>query len=371
MSPITTPAVRGPNMRLLSTVEKLVGGVSRTFRWPLWRGMAPPPLFAFVLLTYRCNLQCGFCYQGECDNEHADVYFSQAALDHLLAYLPRRTFVSFSGGEPLCHPEAMDFIAQAARTRGVSLVTNGLLITHEIARKIAELGGDRWWRHGLNVVGISVTESPAAPDDFDAAVAGKRAVLESLREEKLRRGRGLPLVDVKVVIRPENVAVLGRFLGFLRDGLADVVTFQLQNNLTYPPYLDGRNNATPALTPPEAFPPTIAPVELRAALEEILSSPERRAGRVRFYPELRRDEVVRYFDGQPLAAPYSCVFPWTGLMVSPFGNAFQCRNPRSEPLLGRNLSEVWNSKNFRSFRRLAATSQVGHTCAGCCFLKER
>ena len=96
-------------------------------------------------LTYRCNLRCthcyvvkpgdpGFCAPGpELSTEECKDIIDQLADESTLN-------ITFSGGEPLIRHEFFE-IAQYARNKcfAVRILTNGTLITPEIADKIAAL----------------------------------------------------------------------------------------------------------------------------------------------------------------------------------------------------------------------------------------
>ncbi|MGC8476557.1 MAG: radical SAM protein, partial [Acetobacteraceae bacterium] len=70
------------------------------------------PLLAQVVVTRRCNLACGYC--NEYDNFSPPVPLPDllARVDRLAAL--RTASITFTGGEPLLHPD-LDQIIRAAR----------------------------------------------------------------------------------------------------------------------------------------------------------------------------------------------------------------------------------------------------------------
>ena len=61
-------------------------------------GIAPIPLRYFFELTYRCNLNCPYCYVGEDRKKNeltTDEWFS------IIDQIPWYSFVTLVGGEPL------------------------------------------------------------------------------------------------------------------------------------------------------------------------------------------------------------------------------------------------------------------------------
>ncbi len=100
------------------------------------------PLLAQLVVTRRCNLACGYC------NEYDDVSPPVAA-DTLLAWIDHlaglnTASITFTGGEPLLHPELDRFI-RAARSHGmiVTMITNGFRLSRDWIERLnaADLQG--------------------------------------------------------------------------------------------------------------------------------------------------------------------------------------------------------------------------------------
>src|SRR6188768_895884 len=115
---------------------------------------ATRPVAAHLIPIRRCNLACTYC--NEFDDHSAPVPTSDLLrrID-LLAGLGTG-IVTFSGGEPLLHPE-LDVVIRRIRSRGMiaTLITNGYLLTR---RRIAALN-----RAGLDYLQISIDN--VVPDD--------------------------------------------------------------------------------------------------------------------------------------------------------------------------------------------------------------
>ena len=122
------------------------------------------PLMVVWNFTYRCNLRCRHCYQNAGPLRARSLVSEELTLQEKLAvvdqiaesYIPT---VSFSGGEPLIHPDFWT-VAERARDLGIymSINTNGTLITEEVARRLEEVG--------IAYAGISL-DAPA-PGEHDA-----------------------------------------------------------------------------------------------------------------------------------------------------------------------------------------------------------
>ena len=105
------------------------------------------PVMAHIIPIRRCNLSCAYC------NEYDDVS-KPVPTDVMLRRINHlgdlgTTIVTFSGGEPILHPDLDDLIAQV-RKRGMlaGLITNGYLLVPD---RIARLN-----RAGLDWLQISI-----------------------------------------------------------------------------------------------------------------------------------------------------------------------------------------------------------------------
>ena len=138
----------------------------------IWRafGSRYNPLLAQVVVTRRCNLACGYC------NEY-DNFSPPVPLPDLLARIDRlatlkTASITFTGGEPLLHPE-LDKAIAAARRHGmiVTMITNGFRLS-------------RSWIDRLNAAGLQgmqISIDNLEPDEISmkslASVERKLALL--------------------------------------------------------------------------------------------------------------------------------------------------------------------------------------------------
>jgi len=99
------------------------------------------PVMAHIIPIRRCNLSCTYC------NEYDD-YSKPVATSTMLERLDRladlgTTIVTFSGGEPLLHPE-LDRLISHVRSRGIiaGMITNGYLLTAQRVKQLNDAGLD-------------------------------------------------------------------------------------------------------------------------------------------------------------------------------------------------------------------------------------
>ncbi|MGC8535019.1 MAG: radical SAM protein [Rhizomicrobium sp.] len=136
------------------------------------------PLLAQLVVTRRCNLACGYCNEYDDVSPPVPLETVRARIDHLAAL--NTASITFTGGEPLLHPD-LDKIVAAARRHGmiVTMITNGFRLT-----------GD--WIARLNAAGLQgmqISIDNLEPDEISMkslkSVEGKLELLSRLAEFKV------------------------------------------------------------------------------------------------------------------------------------------------------------------------------------------
>ncbi|MEN8122750.1 MAG: radical SAM protein [Bacteroidota bacterium] len=147
------------------------------------------PVLSELALTYKCNLQCKFCYAGCNCTVNPTGSNDELSLDEFKAVIKtiyqesRVPSISFTGGEPTLRPEILIACTEYAKSLGmrVNLITNGTLITPEYAQKLKD--------SGLDSVQVSIEGVTA--ETHDKLVQHKGAFEKSIRTVKLFKDLGL------------------------------------------------------------------------------------------------------------------------------------------------------------------------------------
>jgi mycofactocin biosynthetic radical S-adenosylmethionine protein MftC len=282
-----------------------------------------------VELTYRCNLDCFFCYndlglRGEPLRTDKYLAFFEDLRDLQVLNL------TLSGGEPLAHP---DFLKLGARARELGFVvrikSNGHALRGEMARRIRD-------EVDPFLIEVSLHGANAATHDRQTRVPGSfDRLLVNLREAL---GLGLRLkVNSTVTCWNEGEV----------EGMMDLV-----DELGVPLQLD------PEVTPRDdgnVEPLSIAPS--RQGLERLFALQAERARRGAGAVSVARegDEGV-----VPVPLEKHCGAGSAGIAVDPYGNVYPCvqwRRPVGS-LHEQSIREIWTgSAGLREVRELTAQAK--------------
>jgi MoaA/NifB/PqqE/SkfB family radical SAM enzyme len=157
------------------------------------------PILAQIIPIRRCNLSCVYCNEYDKTSEPVPVEEMARRIDRLAAL--GTLAITFSGGEPLLHPE-LETLVERIRHHGAiaTLITNGYLLTAERIKRLN--------RAGLDYLQISIDN--AEPDDIS-----KKSL--KVLDQKLRLLAELAEFDVTInsvlgssIQRPEDALIIAR-----------------------------------------------------------------------------------------------------------------------------------------------------------------
>jgi len=98
------------------------------------------PVFANLEITTRCNFRCTYCARTTAEKQDADM--DKKTFIGILGLLPHAYRITLVGlGEPLLHPQAVDYVAEAySQGRRTALVTNAMLLEPSLSRELIKAG---------------------------------------------------------------------------------------------------------------------------------------------------------------------------------------------------------------------------------------
>ena len=88
------------------------------------------PILVHLIPMRRCNLACAYCNEYDAVSRPVPLDVLLARIDHLARL--GTSVVTFSGGEPMMHPDLDKLVARARETGMlVTLITNGYYLSRE------------------------------------------------------------------------------------------------------------------------------------------------------------------------------------------------------------------------------------------------
>ena len=227
-------------------------------------------------LTYRCNLACEHCYldagpkplvgtENFADRSELGTEECFKVIDEIAAFAPECLTI-LTGGEPLLRRDILEIVRRAAeRDLWVVVGTNGVRITENVARRLAEAGAR----------GLSLSLDALDPDRHDRFRNVRGAWRNTVEGAEILNRTGLPFI-VQTTAGSHNLAELDAIADFAHDRLAAKVwnlyflvptgRGQFVSDMTPAQYRRGSRLALP--NPAEVQRPDARQREVRSALHQ-------------------------------------------------------------------------------------------------------
>ena len=180
----------------------------------------PRPYVVSWNLTYRCNLACEHCYldaggqplvgtENFADRSELGTEECFRVIDEIAAFAPECVTI-LTGGEPLLRRDILEIVKRAAE-RGLWVVvgTNGVKISENVARRLAEAGAR----------GLSLSLDALDPDRHDRFRNVRGAWQNTVDGAAILNRTSLPFI-VQTTAGSHNLGELEAIADFAYDRLA-------------------------------------------------------------------------------------------------------------------------------------------------------
>ena len=310
----------------------------------LGRGWAPFPLFYLVHLTLACNANCEFCYQkrGEWSGFSKDflaVGDFEEILKQAKMFIFKRPLIYFFGGEPLLHPQFVDFLELVEKFRyPSSLTTNGILL----GKYLKPIGAARH----LNQLTVSLHGVGKIHDNLIGRVGVFQEIVSAIH--RLKEWAPKKVINITCVITRENKDKLLDLANFLDKSLfGKISALVFRYPMTNAFLLESKNN------------------HFSEVIEKI------RKIKFSFPVFFTAEDWLGVKRGKGYLSEGNCNLPWLGLGILPNldilsgGSVLTCSQPLGN-LKQNSLKEIWNGERLRDLRKRILKSGLPLTCQGCC-----
>jgi MoaA/NifB/PqqE/SkfB family radical SAM enzyme len=325
----------------------------------------------YIEPTSRCNLDCRMCIRSSWDETQGNM--SDETFKRLLeslGALQHKPVIVFGGfGEPLFHPKIVEMIQGAKEAaRRVELITNGLLLSEQMAREFIHIG--------LDVVWFSVDRFHSEVYSSGGALLPNIERLNALRISL--NSLHLPETGIVFVATRSNIAEFPALLrGASRYG---VTRYMVTNVLPYTSEMCDQALYSRALDEIGGRPSLWSPaVQLpRIDLNEVTLMPLYQAMRARHNVSIHDSNLNPSGGRCPFIETGTIAVSWDGA-VSPClalmhsHQSYLSDKPRAvrRYVVGNvnetSLTEIWNNAEHLAFRRRVQEFDFSPCtlCGGC------
>ncbi len=324
----------------------------------------------YIEPTTKCNLNCRMCFR----NTWFDEPICDLSLEdykQVLAAMPKTVETVFFGGmgEPLFHKDILEMIRLAAETGvEVELLTNGTLLTEKMIHGILEAGLTRLW---ISIDDLETDSSiNASSDGGELDHSGHNhsgLVLSNIRLLNKIRQKSLSTISLGItfVAMKSNVHQLAKLPFFIAQHLVDEVNVSnisptdedSQHELLYTGLVNmytgpGKGSVLPTVRLP------FFDMNIPEAADGIRSLMRKQNFNLYFndQPVLRKTGYCKFVrEGMTFVRADGKVCPCMALLHNGYTYLHDIRRKITHCSFGnikeQNLSEIWNSKEYKTFRR--------------------
>lgn len=328
-------------------------------------GRAFIPLRYFLELTYRCNLNCSYCYVGN-DRNKSELTTNEWKM--VIDQLPFYSIATLVGGEPLIRTDFIEILAYLSKKimNKVHVVSNGILINDEIIKAFINY---KLLLLSISLDGYGKTHDQNRGQDgiFDKIITN----LENLKAQKKNQ-----IIDIKTIVLENNLDDLPKLyklcdkMGF--EFLS--VSFLRNNNLKQNSVLqDCFIEAYNADYPIQKYFDIEHFKEIYKEIKSIKGSTKIRFSPKFEYCDKPLESIEKFFNSdivktQKIYKP--CKFPYTNTFINPEGFVYPCLSQKIGNVKDKSIKEIFNAPNYCCFRKnLKANGGTFGACQMCCELE--
>ncbi len=329
-------------------------------------GRAKIPLRYFLELTYRCNLQCPYCYVGSDRNKPE---LTTEEWRNVIDQIPFYGIVTLVGGEPLIRKDFIDILAYTSKKvlNKTHVVSNGVLLNDEIIKAFI--------KYKLLLLSISL-DGYGEKHDINR---GKNGIFDKIISnlENLKSQKPNQIIDIKTIVLGNNLDDLVKLyklcdkmgfnffsISFLRNN------YWKQNSILQENFIPEFNQNYP-------IKPYFDIEHFKEVYKEIQSLKGKT--KIRFSPKFEYsknhlEKIEKFFtlpEEKPVQEIYqNCTYPYNNIMINPEGFVYPCLSLKIGNVKDKPIKELFNSPQYCCFRKnLKASGGTFGACQFCCELK--
>ena len=328
-------------------------------------GRAKIPFRYFFELTYRCNLQCPYCYVG---NERNKQELTTDEWRKVIDQIPFYSIVTLVGGEPLIRKDFIEILKYTSKKvwNKVHVVSNGILINDEIIKAFI--------KYKLLLLSVSLDGYGENHDKN----RGKDGIFDKITSnlDNLKSQKPNQMVDIKTIVLENNLDDLVKLYKYCDEMGFEFLSISFLRN----------NNWKQNSVLQESFIPEFNqnyPIKLYFDMEhfkevykEIDSLSKNSKVKLRFSPKFEYldnplEGIEKFFqtpEDKPVSEIYKpCTYPYNNMMINPEGYIYPCLSMKIGNVKDKPIKDLFNDPKYCCFRKnLKASGGTFGACQLCC-----
>ena len=331
-------------------------------------GRAKIPFRYFLELTYRCNLQCPYCYVG---NDRNKQELTLEEWKKVIDQIPFYGIVTLVGGEPLIRKDFIDIFAYVSKKvwNKTHVVSNGILLNDEIIKAFI--------KHKLLLLSVSL-DGYGEKHDINR---GKEGIFDKIISnlDNLKSQKPKQMVDIKTIVLENNLDDLVKLYKLCEDMNFEFLSISFLRNNNWKQNSILQESFIPEFN--ENYP--IKPYFDMEHFKEVYREIEALKGKtkLRFSPKFEYSKntlgsIEKFFqvsEDEPINNIYlPCTYPFNNMMINPEGFVYPCLSMKVGNVKEKSLKELFNDPKYCGFRKnLKANGGTFGACQLCCELSRR
>ena len=329
-------------------------------------GLAPIPLRYFFELTYRCNLNCPYCYVGD-DRKKEELTTEEWF--KIIEQIPWYSFVTLVGGEPLVRKDFINILMKTSkRTFGkLNVVSNGILINKEII--------DAFIKSKMMLLSVSLDGYGENHDKNRNMPGIWDKIMNNFDMINSRSKR--PMIDIKTIVLKNNLDDLVKLYKMCNEMDFNFlsISFLRNNNLKQNSVLF--DSFVPEFNRNYPIKKYFDIEHFKEIYKELGELSKKSKVKIRFSPKFEYsknplEKIEEFFNtpnDKPVKEIYKpCLYPYSNMMITPAGDIYPCLSQKIGNVKDMPIKEAFNLPNYRYFRKNLKASSVFGACQMCCEL---
>ncbi|MBU2633716.1 MAG: radical SAM protein [Nanoarchaeota archaeon] len=335
--------------------------------YKLLKGHSFPPFMFVFEVSHRCNLRCKTCwfygksglYKIKKPEQELNFKEIKKFIDQISYFKP---YLLITGGEPLLHDNIFEIINYAEK-KGIftGMITNGMLVNKNIAKKIIN--------SKLDFITISID----GPEDIHNKARNSKfsftKTIEAIKHLNNEKKSIFPLITINTTISDLNYNNLNNLVRIAEENNVDILQFQHQWFST-PQISEAHNKQFKKLfnIQSDFFSgfenDMIDKININILKEQIKNINSKKVD-IRFYPDLKSNELEGYYKSFSRVFNDKCTNPWFSTIITPNGDISPCLDFKIGNIKD-DFKKTWNNKKIKQFRLNLKNKKYFMGCLRCC-----